>query len=82
MVAAVAMSGVRPLPAGDGLGEVELEIGRASQAFKHVTVCGLGQRALERVTGGPGVARPQRGATFGDQSLDRHGHASIIAWPG
>ena len=79
MIAGVAVSGIRPLPTRDRLGELELEIRGASQAFEHVTARRLSQGALEDAPGDAGVARPQRGATFGDQFLDRHGHAPIIA---
>ena len=53
------MRRVRALPILNRLGEVELDVGRASQALDRVAVCRLSSCALEDATCARGIADPQ-----------------------
>jgi hypothetical protein len=80
-VAAVTVNRVGLLPAIDRLRVVEVEVRRPRQALDRVTGRRFGKRPFEGTTSAGGVAGSQRRAPFGDQLLDRRGHAPIIAPP-
>lgn len=79
LVPDLAVRRIGALPALDGSGEVQLQVGGAGQALEHLAGRRAGQGTLQGAPCAHRITGPQCGAALVDQLLDRHGHAPIIA---